>query len=348
MKTAIVWMPIGESRYQISNNGQVLGVRGTILRPSQSGNGYLYVSLALGGKTQKHAYIHRLVAGAFLPNPDNHPVVNHKDHDRSNNKVENLEWASHKDNAADRARTAHRVRKVIQLTREGAAVREWSSMAEAEEELGVWKNGIWMCCSGRAHSAGGWVWKYAPEPDLPDEIWCPVDDYQVSSCGRIRIKGDSITMGSPNGVYLSFRGQMVHRLVAAAFRYRPEGKDYVNHIDQNPRNNAASNLEWVTAAENNAHSVAARPQRNYQTRAVETIEGDQWVRFASVAEAAAVVNVTSAAICSACQGRSKTAGGRIWRYCDPASLADGQRPVALDTGAIKIENDDPLWVELGG
>lgn len=100
-----------EGIYQVSNLGNVRksayqyvdsnGV--TFCRKPQNivlvshGNGYLYVSFTVHNKRKNH-YVHRLVAEAFLPNPDNLPQVNHKDYDRSNNCVSNLEWVSVSEN----------------------------------------------------------------------------------------------------------------------------------------------------------------------------------------------------------------------------------------------------------
>lgn len=93
--------------YQISNMGQIRSKTrkvhnyikpGRILKTHNNGRDYLSVTLSANGIKQKHAYIHILVAKAFINNPKNLPEVNHKDFDKSNNKVENLEWMTRKEN----------------------------------------------------------------------------------------------------------------------------------------------------------------------------------------------------------------------------------------------------------
>lgn len=104
-----VWKPIKgfEGIYEVSNLGRVRSLTrkvwnytkpGRILKPYDNGHSYLNVGLSNGGKEEKHAYIHRLVAQAFIPNPDNLPQVNHKNFDKKDNRVENLEWVTEEQN----------------------------------------------------------------------------------------------------------------------------------------------------------------------------------------------------------------------------------------------------------
>ena len=88
-----------EGLYQVSDNGIVWSVRSQKkLKPAMNTKGYLFVSLYARNGKIKNEYIHRLVALAFLENPNNYPQVNHKDEDKHNNTVENLEWMTCKDN----------------------------------------------------------------------------------------------------------------------------------------------------------------------------------------------------------------------------------------------------------
>ena len=100
-----VWRDVAEynGKYQVSNLGRVRSVCDTkqsrviILKPMKQKNGYLYVSLWRNNK-KKNVLIHRLVAQSFVDNPNNHKEVNHKDENKENNVVENLEWCEHKYN----------------------------------------------------------------------------------------------------------------------------------------------------------------------------------------------------------------------------------------------------------
>ena len=87
-----------EGLYQVSNFGRVKNVNKNIIKkPTELSKGYLRIGLNKHGKAKK-IYSHRLVAQAFIPNPNNLPCVNHKDCNPKNNCVDNLEWCTHKEN----------------------------------------------------------------------------------------------------------------------------------------------------------------------------------------------------------------------------------------------------------
>lgn len=120
-------------------------------------NGYLYVRLYDGPKR-----IHRLVAEVFIPNPDNKPQVNHKDEDKTNNCVENLEWMTHRENCNygtrnERAGKAHN-KPVAQYTRDGEFVKIWPSQSKAGHNLDL--SNIDKVLRGKHKTCGGFVWKY--------------------------------------------------------------------------------------------------------------------------------------------------------------------------------------------
>lgn len=102
-----IWKDIQgyEGRYQVSNLGNVKSLKDTLGRPREKlralGNtrqGYKRVDLYKKGDKPKNHLVHRLVAKAFLPNPENKPMVNHKDSNPSNNHIENLEWCTQSEN----------------------------------------------------------------------------------------------------------------------------------------------------------------------------------------------------------------------------------------------------------
>lgn len=153
--------------YSGGNGGRTIAEK--LLAPVVGKTGYLAVFLTKNGKFYNH-YIHRLVAAAFVPNPDNKRTVNHIDGDKSNNAADNLEWATHKENIKHAIDIGLRIYKtgadypisksVIQYDKTGQQVATFVSMLQAEELTGIDNSAIAKCCKGKRKSAGGFNWKY--------------------------------------------------------------------------------------------------------------------------------------------------------------------------------------------
>lgn len=123
--------------------------------------GYSQQLLRKDGK-QYMRYTHRLVAEAFLPNPENLPEVNHKDGNKLNNAVSNLEWTDRSRNMRHAYRTGLRTTtRIAAYSKAGEFVKEFDSEREAVEFCGVSYNaGISNCLRGKTQTAHGYVWKY--------------------------------------------------------------------------------------------------------------------------------------------------------------------------------------------
>ena len=151
--------------YEVSNMGRVRslnygGRTGVVkeLKPSVNSGGYLLVALYKGRK-QKMCYVHRIVAYTFLSNNDieNKTEVNHIDENKTNNKVENLEWCNREQNINHGTRTEQTSKKVKCV--ETGIVYE--SAYEVERKLGLAHNNICCCCNGKNYkTVGGYHWKY--------------------------------------------------------------------------------------------------------------------------------------------------------------------------------------------
>ena len=167
-----IWKDIAgyEGLYQISNIGMIKSLcngKERILKAGNNGLGYMFVYLCNDGK-KKMYYIHRLLAEAFIPNPDNLPTVDHIDRNRTNNTVENLRWATQKEQIANSNRTNQKIAvaksnsiPVSQYTKSGVFVATYTSGLEAERQTGICNQNISHCLKGRYKSAGNYIWKYA-------------------------------------------------------------------------------------------------------------------------------------------------------------------------------------------
>ena len=159
-----IWCPIKgyESLYEVSDQGRVRSLKfgkERILKPGRNPEGYLVVCLCKNGEI-KQCLVHRLVAQTFIPNPDNLPQVNHKDEDKENNSVQNLEWCTNKYNSNYGTRNDRCSKPVLQFTKDGEFVKEWKSTNDIQRNLGYFHNNISNCCNGKCKSAYCYIWKF--------------------------------------------------------------------------------------------------------------------------------------------------------------------------------------------
>ena len=160
-----------EGLYEVSDLGRVKSLNykhtGTekIMKMVKRIDGYLHVGLCKDGH-KKQLLVHRLVAETFIPNPANLGTVNHKDENKTNNVVGNLEWMSMKDNTnygTRNKRVAEALSKQIQMFDKstGELLATFPSINEAGRVTGTYQSNISTCCNGERKSAGGYVWRYA-------------------------------------------------------------------------------------------------------------------------------------------------------------------------------------------
>lgn len=151
-------VPGFENKYYVSNLGRVkcTNYKGTgaesLMQPNMH-DGYMELALSSKEKT-KTVKVHRLVAQLFIPNPNNYPVVNHKNEIRSDNRVENLEWCTQRYNCA--YSNAYRVVAINPLTKEE---KEYISIQSTKLD-GFNPSLVVKCCKGIRQTHGGYVWKY--------------------------------------------------------------------------------------------------------------------------------------------------------------------------------------------
>ena len=166
-----------EGVYEISNLGNIKR-NGKTLKISVWSK-YKVVRLHEKERT-KTMYVHRLVAMNFIPNPENKPMINHKDGNKLNNEVSNLEWCTRQENevhawthgmkekiritSKENLKIArcfiHTKIPVVQMDLDGNFIKKWDSASDAMKETGIDGSGITKCCRGKLKKTGGYKWQY--------------------------------------------------------------------------------------------------------------------------------------------------------------------------------------------
>ena len=161
-----IWKQVLEHpNYEVNQYGDIRHKkRKQKLKPRSNNGGYQYVNIKVDGKNTNFA-VHRIVANAFIPNPNGYTEVNHKDYNRLNNCVDNLEWTSSSQNKyhayLKEENKNSRGKQVEQYTKDGAYLKTYPSVSAAAKEMGCCIAAISNCCSGRTKSSQGYRWKFA-------------------------------------------------------------------------------------------------------------------------------------------------------------------------------------------
>lgn len=169
-----------EGLYQVSDLGRVKSLNYNktgeerLMKPykisKKSENTYYLIQLHKDGKKYRKR-VHRLVAEAFIPNPNGLPDINHKDENGLNNRVDNLEWcnAKYNNNYGTRIqRVSEKLSKTVcQYSLDGKLIKVWPSTREIERQTGFAQTNISACCNGKHSKAYGFIWKYQIPLNVP-------------------------------------------------------------------------------------------------------------------------------------------------------------------------------------
>ena len=266
-----------EQYYKISTHGNIKSLHTNKLLKQSNRGTYLGVQLSARG-TSRTESIHRLVALSFIENPDNLPIVNHKDGDKLNNKLSNLEWVSNKENVKHARDTKLHISKTYRVSqyKDDELVKTYNSITDAKRETGISDSKICCVCKGKRKSAGGFVWKYADFEYKEDE---KPDGRELKDFPKYIILPDGQVFSKSSKKYLSTRinsgykyvtlynGKKkkdcsIHSLVALAYLENLHNFPMVNHKNHDRLDNRVDNLEWTSYSDNMKKKAQNRRENN--------------------------------------------------------------------------------------
>ena len=268
--------------YQVSNKGRVKNKHNNFLMNLRDEFGYIKVSI------QQNKYqVHRLVAQAFIPNPENKPTVDHVNRVSTDNKLENLRWCSYKEQSSNQTHSNGNVYRKINMIdiKNGDIIETFHQIHHAisyilEHNKDTIKDTveskksidykIRSVCNNKKESVYGYIWKYDEEPNvnIENEEWKNIrsiipeaEEYLISNKGRMKNDNGIIVKGriETNGYVSVYIGKDIsrktmHKLVARLFIPNPENKPIVNHKNGVKHMNEVINLEWSSYSENAQHA----------------------------------------------------------------------------------------------
>lgn len=271
--------------YTINEDGEVFNTKTQKrLNGSIGEHGYKYYRLSKDGK-KKMFYAHILVADAFIPNPDNLPIVNHKDGNKNNNHVSNLERSSYSDNVIH----AHQ-NNLIAKGKRGRIY--YTENLDGEE---------WQSIEGLPYSVSsmGRIRNDRTQALLRPSVTCGYYKVRPSVGGR------------PQDI-------VIHNIVYCVFNNLdciPSGM-VVNHINGNKLDNRLENLRLITLSEN-VRTALYETQTNKSCKAVAQYKDGKYIAtYPSAREASRVLNLDASTISKVCRGINKSHGGFTFKYVE--------------------------------
>lgn len=309
-----IWRPIVgyEGLYEVSSTGRIRSVdrivfqqgrnqmyRGKIMMPYKNNSGYYAIRLSKNNK-KNNELVHRIVAKAFIPNPNNYPVINHKDEVRINNNISNLEWCTYKYNinygtARERLSEANG-QKVAQYDLNGNLIKLYKSIKEAARVTGVCTSSINGCTLGKYYTGGKFIWIAT---DTPEQKIIP----KFSKKYRGKISQYDLNMNFiatyNSGREASIKTGFNHENICSCCR--GVLKSYKGYI-------------WRYNGEKADYNPIRKNQRPIE---MLSLDGAIVRRYNSIAAAAKEHKLKDSACIKNCLcGNSKTSLGYKWRYAN--------------------------------
>ncbi len=325
----VVW------NYEVSNIGNIRITSTQKIRSLNNHTGYITCTLFNNGKPHSKQ-VHRLVAQTFLPpcdDPDK-TVVNHKDYNKTNNHVDNLEWVSvSENNKHAHQNTNRKITKtaIIRRDLDGSNPVTYEAVNYAREEFG---SHVSTCLSGKAKHAYGYLWEYVNPPSRLQQLSeenlvenVPIKnhpDFVLYKDGRVyNIKRKQFLTPRKTGSYMSVvlnnKHYCIHRLLGMYFVEKPENfteKWIINHKDGDKTNNRVENLEWMSASENTQHAYNTGLHPNIRAIVQKDVNGNIIAEYSNATQVSKTIgrDVTSIILKKCKHPTNSIYGGFKWEF----------------------------------
>ena len=321
--------------YQVSNKGRIRSFkyRNTketyVLKQMINKKGYLIVGLSKNGK-RKTVIVHRIVAQAFIPNPNKYPQINHKDENKTNNNIDNLEWCTNSYNhnfgthnervglantgkertqeSRERYKKSQERRRdkiayrILQYDLNGVFIKEWRCAFDIEKELGFQRSTIRDCCNQKTKTFKGYIWRYKTE-NYPLKI-SQINNKNLKPVCQYNLKAEFIR---------DFRS------INEAGRITGINPSCIRGCCRG-KNKSAGDFLWKYKDDSKKvepyHRIRIQGVAHHSAKAVlQFSTTNEFIKeWGYINEASRELGISAAAICACCKMKLKTAGGFIWRY----------------------------------
>jgi hypothetical protein len=330
--------------YRITSEGEVIGKRGELLSLELRPDKYYGIKLYRKGSDRYRErdswQVHRLVILAFgtdteIKRMNDGCIVNHKNGERNDNSLENLDVLTHKNNT-DHAWENNLItkweRKVRQLSSEGEAIAEFNSITEAANETGVSLQSISKVCRKKAQTAGGYKWEYNDDKEekIPQDVesWKEIKGfpgYKISTKGVVYTsKRKKVMLLQKKGNYYTVKLfndgkpkiKRINVLVAEAYIPNPNNLPEANHLNGNPEDNRVENLEWSTKRGNSQHACDTGLCPRPKGKAVIQYDNDwnEIAKYTHIQDASKMSGAHPDTITLVCNGKRNKSGGYKWKW----------------------------------
>lgn len=364
-----------DTPYEVSDHGRIR--KGTKIMSQHINSGYYRITLF-----NKGHYVHKIVASCFIDNPENKPTVDHIDHNRLNNHISNLRWATvseqniNKNNLSEtKGRKIWRVdletNKKIEYYDSVTLAAKWVFDNGLTENTSGARSAISACARNERKFSFGFKWIYEDDEieDDPDEIWkeipseiiCGNTGFIVSNKGRLKNPVGRICITTSkecaNGypaVSICRKKYQIHRLVAFTFIGIPEKDNMVvNHIDGNKTNSHLDNLEFITYSDNVKHAHKMGLIKSAKKVVQFTLDGTYITEYDSIAEATRQTSIGETSISRNCHKKLSSTHGFIFRFKNDVETSEEEkeekeevkRPIIEERSICQFTKDGEFVME---